>query len=54
MTKQKLIEELNKIYFNIENILEGESIMTVGKMIDKEKDGLGEIIQEIEDDGINE
>ena len=54
MIKKDLIERLNKIYFNIENSLNDDSIMAVGKYIEKQKDELGNIIQEIEDDGINE
>lgn len=54
MTKQELIDKLTGIYFTLENALEDESVLTIGKVLIKEKDKLGEIVQTIEDNGIEE
>jgi hypothetical protein len=52
MTKKELIEKLNKVYMDIESSLTEESIMTISKRINRLNDDIYEIIQEIEDIGI--
>jgi hypothetical protein len=49
MNKKELIDKLNKIYNDIESSLEDETIMTIGKRINRLNDDLGSVIQDIED-----
>ncbi len=53
MTKKELIDSLNEIYNDLDNFPNDTTLYTACKDISKIGNNLGDIIQQIEDDGID-
>lgn len=50
MEKKNIHKRIEKLYNKLDEALSDESIMTIGKVLDKFKEELGDFTQELEDE----